>query len=131
LRDVLSLPYTSMETDAVVTGHGSPNRGAYGAFPRFLAHFARDERLMGLEQAVYQMTGLSADRLGLSHLGRVRPGGAADLVVVDPDALADTTSYTDTRRTPAGVEQVLVNGTPVVRNGVYRPGLHGLVYRRG
>ncbi|GAA1798508.1 amidohydrolase family protein [Planosporangium flavigriseum] len=130
LRDVLSLPYTSMETDAVITGHGNPNRGAYGAFPRFLGHFARDERLMGLEQAVYQMTGLSADRLGLSRIGRVKPGAAADLVVVDIDAVADTTSYTDTQRTPAGVEQVLVNGTPVVRDGVYRPGKHGHVYRR-
>ncbi|MET7970489.1 amidohydrolase family protein [Micromonospora sp. NPDC005305] len=131
LREVLALPYTSMETDAVVTGHGSPNRGAHGAFPRFLAHFARDERLMGIGRAVHQMTGLSADRLGLSRTGRIRRGCAADLVVVDQDRLADTTSYTDTESTPSGVEQVLVNGHAVVRDGVYRPGRHGIVYRRG
>jgi N-acyl-D-amino-acid deacylase len=130
LRQVLSLPYTSLETDAVVTGHGKPNRGAAGAFPRFLAHFARDERLIGLEQAVHQMTGLSADRLGTSTIGRIATGCAADLVVVDQDSLADTTSYEDTESAPSGVEYVLVNGHVAVDGGDYRAGAYGRVHRR-
>jgi N-acyl-D-aspartate/D-glutamate deacylase len=130
LREVLSLPYTSLETDAVVTGQGTPNRGAAGAFPRFLAHFSRDEGLIGLEQAVHQMTGLSADRLGTSQIGRVAPGCAADLVVVDYGALADTTSYEDTESAPSGVDYVLVNGEVAVAEGIYHPGPYGRVHRR-
>ena len=130
LRDVLSLPYTSLETDAVVTGQGSANRGATGAFPRFLGHFARDEKLMSLEQAVHQMTGLSADRLGMSSIGRLEPGAAADLVVVDMESLADTTSYTDPVAAPLGVRDVVLNGHRVVAGGAFAPGLHGSVYRR-
>jgi N-acyl-D-amino-acid deacylase len=130
LRQVLSLPYTSLETDAVVTGAGSPNRGAAGAFPRFLAHFTRDERLVGLEQAVYQMTGLSADRLGIRDIGRVATGCAADLVVVDLDALEDTTSYDESTSAPVGIEHVLVNGHVAVSQGSMSSTRSGRVLRR-
>ncbi|GAB2963578.1 amidohydrolase family protein [Amycolatopsis acidiphila] len=130
LREVLRLPYTALETDAIVTGEGKPNRGAMGAYPRMLGHFVRDEGLLSLEQAVYQMTGLAADRIGISDAGRLRAGCAADVVVFDLAEIADTTTYLDTMSAPRGVEYVLVNGTAVVDQGRYRPSRAGRVYRR-
>ena len=84
---------------------------------------------MPLEQAVHQMTGLAADRLGLGSIGRIEHGAAADLVIVDPDTVADRTTYFDTSVDPGGIEYVLVNGVPVVDAGQYRPARHGLVHR--
>jgi N-acyl-D-aspartate/D-glutamate deacylase len=130
LRQILKLPYTALETDAIVTGEGKPNRGAFGAYPRMLGHFVRDQGLMSLEQAVYQMSGLAADRLGLSSIGRLRSGSAADIVVLDFDQIADTTTYFDTASTPKGIEFVFVNGVEVVSDGDYRPRRAGRVYRR-
>ncbi|AIJ23209.1 N-acyl-D-amino-acid deacylase family protein [Amycolatopsis methanolica] len=130
LREVLRLPYTALETDAIVTGEGKPNRGAMGAYPRMLGHFVRDEGLLSLEQAVYQMTGLAADRIGLSDAGRLRAGCAADVVVFDLAEIEDTTTYLDTTSAPRGLEYVLVNGTAVVDQGRYRPSRAGRVYRR-
>lgn len=129
LRSVLSLPYTAIETDAIVTGMGKPNRGAYGAYPRMLGHFVRDEGLVPLEQAVHQMTGLAADRLGLTKIGRLQPGCAGDVVVVDMHSIADTTTYLDTEEPPAGIVHVFVNGHSVVDGGRYQPARHGVVYR--
>lgn len=43
----------------------------------------------------------------------------------NPAAIADRAAYDDPRLGPVGVEQVLVNGVPVVRNDTltsYRPG---------
>lgn len=130
LREVLQLPYTALETDAIVTGTGRPNRGALGAFPRMLGHFVRDERLLPLERAVYQMTGLAADRLGIPGIGRLRPGCAADVVIFDLAEVADTTTYFDPVAAPRGIDYVLVNGRPVVDNGDYRPARCGQVYRK-
>ncbi|MEN3302685.1 amidohydrolase family protein [Pseudonocardia sp.] len=130
LREVLGLPYTALETDAIVTGEGTPNRGAFGAYPRMLGHFVRSERLLSLEQAIHQMTGLAAGRVGLSTIGRIGPGCAADLVIFDLDRIGDTTTYFETTSAPTGIEHVLVNGTVIVDGGVYHPTRAGRVYRR-
>jgi N-acyl-D-amino-acid deacylase len=129
LREILKLPYTSLETDAIVTGTGVPNRGAFGAFPRMLGHYVRDQKLMSLQQAVHQMTGLAADRLGLPEIGRIRVGGAADLVVVEMETVADTSDYGSPISAPVGIDHVFVNGVPMVGTSA-TPSHAGKVYRR-
>jgi N-acyl-D-amino-acid deacylase len=130
LREVLALPFTSLETDAIVTGTGVRNRGALGAYPRMLGHYVRDEGLLRLEQAVHQMTGLAADRLGLTDVGRIRAGAAADLVVVDMDSVADTSDYRNPESPPTGIQDVVVNGVPVVGPAATGTPYAGKVYRR-
>jgi N-acyl-D-amino-acid deacylase len=130
LREVLALPFTSLETDAIVTGTGVRNRGALGAYPRMLGHYVRDQRLLRLEQAVHQMTGLAADRLGLTDVGRIRAGAAADLVVVDMESVADTSDYRKPESPPTGIEHVVVNGVPVVGSAATGTPYAGRVYRR-
>jgi N-acyl-D-amino-acid deacylase len=114
-----------------VTGEGTPNRGALGAYPRMLGHFVRTEKMLSLEQAIHQMTGLAADRLALPSIGHLRPGCAADIVVLDFDEIGDTTTYFDTKAAPRGIEHVFVNGCAVIDQGEYRPARFGRVYRRG
>jgi N-acyl-D-aspartate/D-glutamate deacylase len=48
--------------------------------------------------------------------GRVQAGSDADIVVLDPAAITDRSSYADSTRPSAGIRHVLVNGTFVVRD---------------
>ena len=57
--------------------------------------------------------------------GLVKAGYAADLVVFEPDIIADTASYQEPYQIPLGIRHVLVNGKSVVRDGGHtgqRPG---------
>ena len=77
------------------------------------------------------MTSLPARRLGLRDRGRVEAGCIADLVVFDPRTIADRSTFTEPRRFPEGVEAVLINGRPAVKDGEFLPRPGGRVLRRG
>jgi N-acyl-D-amino-acid deacylase len=66
------------------------------------------------------MTSRSAERFGITDRGVIAPGRAADIVVFDPDRIADSPPEdSGPARRPKGIQQVLVNGTPVVEEGIY------------
>jgi len=104
---------------------------AYGSFARVLGHYARDEHLMPLPEAVRRMTALPAETLGLHHRGRVAPGYFADLAVFDPGAIADHATYDRPHRYASGVAHVIVNGVPEVRDGTFSGRVAGRALRRG
>jgi N-acyl-D-aspartate/D-glutamate deacylase len=63
------------------------------------------------------MTSLPARRLGLRDRGVIGEGMAADLLLFDPDEIADTATYDDPIRYPKGIEMVVVNGKVTVEAG--------------
>ena len=99
---------------------GCPHPRTYGTFPRVLGHYVRERKILGWEEAVHKMTGMTADRLGLSQRGFVRPGCFADLVVFDPVTVKDEATYHDPHRHPTGIPHVVVNGEVVVGEGEMR-----------
>jgi N-acyl-D-amino-acid deacylase len=88
----------------------------FGAFPMKYRLFVRDEPLLSPQFVVRSFSGLAADFLGLPDRGYLRPGMAADIVVLDPDRYTDTASYDDPQQFATGVEQVLVNGRFAIRD---------------
>jgi N-acyl-D-amino-acid deacylase len=108
---------------------GKPHPRSYGTNPRFLAQFVRQRRLLSLPEAVRKMTTLPASRLGLTRRGRLAPGYAADLVVFDPDTIADTATFEAPHSYPTGVAHVAVNGVLVVENGAFTGRTPGKVIR--
>lgn len=94
-----------------------PHPRAYGSFARFLGRYARDAGLVPLEAAIHRLTGMPAAQLGLRGRGRLAPGYFADVVVFDPTTIADHATYDVPHRFATGVEHVLVNGVPVLRDG--------------
>jgi N-acyl-D-amino-acid deacylase len=132
LEKLLAHPLAAAESDAILTGRGKPHPAAFGTFPRVLGHFARDRGLFSLEEAVRKSTSQPAERVGLKRRGTLREGDFADVVVFDPATVADRTTYRDPSAAPAGIEHVLVNGRPLVRDGVVDEGARsGRVVRRG
>lgn len=103
--------------DPVGYGQGHPHPRSYGAFPRVLGQYVREEGVLSLEEAVRRMTSMAADQIGQPDRGRIREGAYADLTVFDPDRIEDRASFTDPHRYPVGIVHVLVNGEPVIRDG--------------
>ncbi|MDP6184066.1 MAG: amidohydrolase family protein, partial [Gammaproteobacteria bacterium] len=108
---------------------GRPHPRYYGAFPRVLGHYARDENLFSLEEAVHKMTGFPARKMGLDAKGILEPGRDADLVVFDPDRVIDTATFEDPHQFPEGIVHVIVGGELVVNDGKQTTELSGRALR--
>jgi N-acyl-D-amino-acid deacylase len=104
--------YTNVCSDGANGGHP---RG-YGAFTRVLGRYVREKKIMPLETAVYKMTGLTAEHLGIKNRGLIAPGYFADLVLFDPATVKDNSTMTDSKALSSGIEMVWVNGKLVYKN---------------
>jgi N-acyl-D-amino-acid deacylase len=129
----LQQPWIKLGTDA---GGSDPERArglshprAYGTFTRVLGRYVRDEGVLSLEEAVRRMTSATATRLGIRDRGLLAEGMYADIVVFDPETVADRATYTEPHQLSVGVEQVWVNGVRVLRDGVHTGATPGRIVR--
>ncbi|GAB6939297.1 N-acyl-D-amino-acid deacylase family protein [Isoptericola variabilis] len=116
-------------SDAILVG-GRPHPRAWGTFPRYLARYVRELGVLTLEDCVHHLTGRPAARLKLADRGLVRPGYAADLVLLDPDTVQDTATFENPRQQAAGIDLVLVDGVAVIDDGARTDALPGRALRR-
>ncbi len=131
VRRVLAHPLCMIGSDGIPSPTGKPHPRLYGTFPRVLARYAREERVVSLEEAVRKMTSLPARRFGLAKRGGLREGWFADIVVFDPERVADRATYEAPRQYPAGIEYVIVNGQVAAERGRQAPARAGRLLRRG
>ncbi len=117
VRRVLQHHTCMIGSDGILSPTGKPHPRLYGTFPRVLGRYVREERLLPLEEAVRRMTSLPARKFRLSDRGEIREGAWADLVVFDPNSIADTATYEEPRQYPRGISAVIVNGQVVVEGG--------------
>lgn len=115
VRRALAWPRSTVGSDGIPTP-GKPHPRWAGSFARTL-RLARDEGLLPLPEAVRKMTSLAADRFGLAGRGRLVEGAVADVVVFDPDRVADGATYEEPLAPPVGVDHVFVGGEEVVAGG--------------
>jgi N-acyl-D-amino-acid deacylase len=87
-----------------------PHPRLWGAFPRVLGYYSREQKLFSLSEAVHKMTGLSAQRFGLHERGLVREGFWGDLVLFDAASVRDAATFTAPMQPAHGIEAVWVNG---------------------
>ena len=123
LEAVLADSHCLFETDALVRRRGHPNPAAAGTFPRILGEFARERCLFSVEDAIRRMTSASAERFGIRDRGILAKGKAADLVVFDPERIADAPAEADRPAgRPSGIKHVFLNGRQVVRDSAFIEG---------
>ncbi|MEJ7812745.1 MAG: D-aminoacylase [Gemmatimonadaceae bacterium] len=129
---IMRHPQTMIASDGRLSrpGDGHPHPRAYGTFPRVLARYVREKRVLTLEDAVRKMTSMPAARLGLRDRGRIAEGMMADLVVFDPATVADRATFDQPHQYPAGIEYVVVNGAVAVDAGRLTDARGGRVLRR-
>jgi len=112
-------------------GKGMPHPRFYGAFPRVLSRYVREQHVLPIEGAIHKMTGATARALKLKDRGLLRVGHCADVVVFDPADFDDRATYADPHQFPSGVRTcVIVNGTIVVDEAQHTGALPGRVLRR-
>ncbi|WP_323122791.1 N-acyl-D-amino-acid deacylase family protein [Burkholderia alba] len=117
VRRILSHPATMVGSDGL-PNDPLPHPRLWGAFPRVLGHYARETRLLPLEEAVRKMTSLSARRFGLAQRGEVHVGYHADLVLFDPARVIDAATFEQPQQPAHGIDAVWVNGVLSYREGM-------------
>ena len=122
VRAAIAEPVVMIASDGVpVTGSKVHPRGQ-GTFSRVLGHYVREEKTLDLMTALRKMTLMPAQRLQnrapvFKDKGRIREGADADMTVFDPQRIIDKATFDDPLQYSAGIQFVLVNGTPVISNG--------------
>ncbi len=131
LRMALRRPWVAISSDGTsMAPEGEFLRApthprAYGSFARVLGHYARDERLLSLPEAIRRMSALPADTAGLAGRGQLREGYFADVVVLDPATVGDRATFERPHQLSAGVTEVLVNGQLTISDGKFTGTLAG------
>src|SRR2546427_8403008 len=135
MQAALKSPFVSICTDSSARATDGPlsrsksHPRGWGAYPRILGKYVRDEHLMPLEFAIHKMTGLPAGNVGLKQRGLLREGYFADITIFDPKTVIDRATFEDPNQYPVGINFVIVNGQIEVDNAQRTPALAGRVLR--
>jgi N-acyl-D-amino-acid deacylase len=89
----------------------------YGNFARLLGKYVREEKVISLTEAVRRLTSLPAANLGLNHRGLLQKDMFADVVIFDPQTIADRATFDNPHQYSVGVRDVFVNGVQVLKDG--------------
>jgi N-acyl-D-aspartate/D-glutamate deacylase len=97
-----------------------------GTYSRVLAQYVREKKTLTLMEALRKMTLMPAQMLERStpaarQKGRLQEGADADIVVFDPQTIADRSTFEKPMEPSVGVHYLLVGGTPVIDDGKLIP----------
>jgi N-acyl-D-amino-acid deacylase len=129
VQRILAFPPTMIGSDGL-PHDAFPHPRLWATFPRVLGHYSRELKLFTLEEAVHKMTGLTALTYGLDGRGVLMPGAHADIAVFDAAAVDEGATFDRPIAAARGIDTVIVNGTPVWREGEATGARPGRVLRR-
>jgi N-acyl-D-amino-acid deacylase len=110
-------------------GAGKPHPRCYGAFPRYLRRYVREEKVFTFEEAIRRMTSMPASRMGLQDRGLLFEGMKADITVFDPKNVKDLSTFDNPHTYPEGISTVIVNGAITVDRGEHTGALNGKILK--
>jgi len=116
---IMRHPKTMIASDGGIyrPGPGVPHPRNYGAFARVLAVYVREKGVLDFPTAVFKMSRMPADRIGLGDRGRIEPDAAADIAVLDPATIQDKATFRNPHQFAEGMVHVFVNGSAVLLDG--------------
>jgi N-acyl-D-amino-acid deacylase len=123
LRKQIRLPWVSFGSDASSMApegtflRSNPHPRAYGTFARLLGKYVREEKVIPLHEAIRRLSSRPAGNLGLDRRGLLREGYFADVVIFDPQTIADKATFDKPHQFAVGVRDVFVNGVPMLKDG--------------
>lgn len=124
----LQSPNVMLGSDGIMNnGQGHPR--AAGSFPRLFSEFVRKGKL-SLYEAVRMCTAMPAERLGLKNKGSLQAGADADIVIFNPDTIADRATFAEPALPPVGIACVLINGEIAMQHGEIINGRLGKAVRK-
>ncbi|MBI3004129.1 MAG: D-aminoacylase [Ignavibacteriales bacterium] len=135
VKKQIKLPWVSFGSDAESSApegvflKSNPHPRAFGNFARLLGKYVRDEKIIPLEEAIRKLTTLPAANLKIKNRGALIPGYYADVVVFDPNKIADHATFEKPHQYSIGMVHVFVNGVQVLKNGEHSGAKPGQVVR--
>lgn len=119
VETIMRSPIVAIASDSGVRqfGVGVPHPRGYGTNARVLGAYAREKKLMSMEEAVRRMTSMPAATFRFADRGQLKVGFAADITVFDPKTVIDRATFDRPHQYPEGITDVIVNGVPVLRDG--------------
>lgn len=129
IENIMKQEFTATCSDGgtVALGDGIPHPRFYGTFPRKIRRYVFDRQTISLPFAIRSMTSLPAQIIGLKDRGLLRENYWADVVLFDPEKIADRATVLNPHQYADGVPYVLVNGELVVDGGKLTGRLPGKV----
>lgn len=133
VKRIMQYPFNMFASDASIRefGVGVPHPRGYGTNARVLGKYVREEKVLGLEEAIRRMTSLPAQKFRLAQRGLLVPGYMADIVIFDPATVKDLSTFTHPHQYSTGFSHVLVNGQLTIENGKHNGTRKGQVVRLG
>ena len=101
----------------------------YGNVARLLGKYVRDEGVISFTEAIHRLTLLPATTLSIEKRGRLVLGHFADFVVLDEQEVRDFSTFEEPHQYSSGVVHVLVNGVPVITEGLHTGATPGRAIR--
>ena len=133
LKLQMQQPWIKFGTDASGEDPDKPqglvHPRSYGTYPRILGKYVREDRVMGLEEAIRKMSSAVANRLFIKDRGMIREGYYADIVIFDQKTIGDRATFEKPHQVSVGVHHVFVNGKAVVKNGKHTDAKPGRIVR--
>lgn len=114
IAKLIAWPHANICSDGML---GDLHPRGIGSFPRVLRRYVREEKILTLEQAINRMTGATAQHMGITDRGVIRPGARADLVLFDAARIADRATSETPSALSVGISRVWVNGGLVLKDG--------------
>ena len=132
VENIMKHPLTMIASDGrlVVPGDGHPHPRWYGTFPRVLGHFVREKKTLSLEEAVYKMSLLPAQTIGIKNRGLIKKGMYADITIFDKNTIIDKATFESPHQYSEGIYYVLVNGVIAIDNGEFKNIKAGVVLKK-
>ncbi len=127
IANIMKWPFTNICSDG--NTEGLHPRG-HGSFPKILRQYVRELKILSLEEAIHKMTYQAAENLNLSKIGLIKPGYYADLVLFDPEIVADHATYQEPHALTTGISWVMVSGEIVSEAGKPTEVFPGRVIKR-
>ncbi|MEX2234720.1 MAG: D-aminoacylase [Cyclobacteriaceae bacterium] len=135
VRRVLQQPYVSVGSDGGSYSLEAKHKAladhprAFGTFARILGKYVREEKTIPLSEAIRRMTSLPAGNLKLEKRGKLNHGFFADVVVFNPDSVADLATYENPHQYSRGMTHVFINGIQVLDRGSHTRAKPGRIIR--
>ena len=123
VKKQVALPWVSFGSDEGsyspegVFLKSQPHPRAYGNFARVIGHYARDEKVLTMQQAIYQLAKLPIETLKIKKRGELKAGNYADIIIFDPAKINGLATYDNPQQFATGMIDVFVNGTLILKDG--------------
>ena len=130
VRQVMQYQNALIASDSLTCYTGKPHPRLYGTFPRVLAKYVKEQKIITLEDAVRKMTSFPAKRFGLGNRGVLSEGYKADIVIFNMDHIEDKATYENPSLFPEGIQYVFVDGKLTTKDKVQTSAKCGCLIRR-